>query len=180
MEESSTNYVSSLYISSRISVTPFRIPPKQAYRPRPNSDWADLGLKIFVWKIVTTFVTARSPYNVIFEGQTGNLRKKFSDRFQESPNLTPTSTTRKTLIGGLVFCGAPLIGAPQKYFCGAWEEVRHRNIGLSVAHLVAMRHRKLVFCGAWTTMRHRKSDFCGACVSMRHRNPVGPTCNHWA
>ena len=69
---------------------PFRVPPKRAYRPRPNSDWADLGLKIFVWKIVTTFVTVRSPYNVIFEGQTGNRRKKFSDRFQESPNSTPT------------------------------------------------------------------------------------------
>ena len=78
------------YISSRISVTPFRVPPKRAYRPRPNSDWADLGLKIFVWKIVTTFVRARSAFDVIFEGQTGNLRKKFSDRFQESPNSTPT------------------------------------------------------------------------------------------
>ena len=55
---------------------PFRVPPKRAYRPCPNSDWADLRLKIFVWKIVTTFVTARSPYNVIFEGQTSNLRKK--------------------------------------------------------------------------------------------------------
>ena len=65
---------------------PFRVPPKRAYRPCPNSDWADLGLKIFVWKIVTTFVRARSPFDVIFEGQTDNLRKKFSDRFQESPN----------------------------------------------------------------------------------------------
>ena len=69
---------------------PFRVPPKRGYRPRPNSDWADLGLKIFVWKIVTTFVTARSPDNIIFEGQTGNLRKKFSERFQESLNSTPT------------------------------------------------------------------------------------------
>ena len=69
---------------------PFRVPPKRAYRPRLNSDWAHLRLKIFVWKIVTTFVRARSPFDVIFEGQTGNLRKKFSDRFQESPNLTPT------------------------------------------------------------------------------------------
>ena len=34
---------------------PFRLPPNRAYRPRPNSDWADLRLKIFVWKIVTTF-----------------------------------------------------------------------------------------------------------------------------
>ena len=68
----------------------FRVPPKRAYSPRPNSDWADLRLKIFVWKIVTTFVTARSPFDVILEGQTGKLRKKFSDRFQESPNSTPT------------------------------------------------------------------------------------------
>ena len=61
---------------------PFRVPPKRAYRPRPNSDWADLGLKIFVWKIVTTLVSGRPPIDVIFEGQTDNLRKKFSDRFQ--------------------------------------------------------------------------------------------------
>ena len=69
---------------------PFRVPPKRAYRPRPNSDWADLGLKIFVWKIVTTFSLIWFPLDAIFEGQTDNLRKKFSDRFQESPNLTPT------------------------------------------------------------------------------------------
>ena len=69
---------------------PLRVPPKRAYRPRPNSDWADLGLKIFVWKIVTTFVTARSPFDVIFEGQTGKLRKQFWDRFQQSSNSTPS------------------------------------------------------------------------------------------
>ena len=69
---------------------PFRVPPKRAYRPRPNSDWADLGLKIFVWKIVTTFSLIWFTLDAIFEGQTDNLRKKFSDRFQESLNLTPT------------------------------------------------------------------------------------------
>ena len=79
-----------LYIFSDFRHPPFRVPPKRAYRPRPNSDWADLGLKIFVWKIVTTFVTARSPFDVIFEGQTGKLQKQFSDRFQKSPNSTPT------------------------------------------------------------------------------------------
>ena len=67
---------------------PFRVQPKRASRPRPNSDWADLGLKIFVWKIVTTLFSGRPPFDVIFEGQTDNLRKKFSDRFQESPNST--------------------------------------------------------------------------------------------
>ena len=38
---------------------------------------------------MTTFVRARSLFDVIFEGQTDNFRKKFSDRFQESPNSTP-------------------------------------------------------------------------------------------
>jgi len=47
--------VSSLIWTLGFPSPPFRVPPKRAYRPRPNSDWADLGLKIFVWKIVTTF-----------------------------------------------------------------------------------------------------------------------------
>ena len=35
--------------------------------------------------------------------------------------------------------------------------MRHRNFGLSVAHLLHMRHRKSDFCGAHGPMRHRKS-----------------------
>ena len=61
-----------------------------AYLGRPNSDWADLGIKIFVWKIVITFYLSGFPLDAVFEGETDNLRKKFSDGFQKSPNSTPT------------------------------------------------------------------------------------------
>ena len=76
--------VSSLIWTLGFPSPPFRVPPKQAYRPRPNSDWAGLVLKIFVWKIVTTFFLIWFPLDAIFEGQTDNLRKKFSD-FRKVP-----------------------------------------------------------------------------------------------
>ena len=71
----------------------------------------------------------------------------------------------------LIFCGTPLIGAPHNYFCGAWMLARHRNFGLSVAHHLHMRHRKLardrfkfekiILWRTWQ-VRHRKLTFCGA------------------
>ena len=93
---------------------PFRVSPKRAYRPRPNSDWADLRLKLFIWKFLTTFVTVRSPFDVIFEGQTDNLRKKFSDRFQESPNSTPTRFP-------LVFLIIPTHQSVKQEHCTLWQ-----------------------------------------------------------
>ena len=43
------------YIDSRISVSPPRAAVNRAYLGRPNSDWADLGLKICVWNFAITF-----------------------------------------------------------------------------------------------------------------------------
>ena len=46
------------------------------------------------------------------------------------PDLTRhvySYTTRKRLIARLIFCGAPLIGAPPNYFGGAPGHMRHRN-----------------------------------------------------
>ena len=70
---------------------------------------------------------------------------------------------------------------PQKYFCSAWFQVRHRNVALSVAHLWHMRHRMCAgptcrpwdqvhlaqFCGAPWLVRHRKPTFCGAWCLVR-------------
>ena len=63
----------------------FRSSVKQVCRLRPNSDWAVLGLKQSVWKIVTTLYLSSFLFDVVFKGQTDNLRKKFSDRFQKVP-----------------------------------------------------------------------------------------------
>ena len=74
----------------RVSVSPPRAAVTRTYLGRPNSDWADLGLKICVWKIVITFLLSEFPMDAVFEGETDNLRKKFSDGLQKNPNSTPT------------------------------------------------------------------------------------------
>ena len=69
---------------------PSRVAVNRAYLGRPDFDWADLGLKISVWKIVITFLVSRFLLDAVFEGETDNIRKKFSDGLQKSPNSTPT------------------------------------------------------------------------------------------
>ena len=78
-------------------------------------------------------------------------------------------TTTERAIGRLAFCDAPLIGAPQNYFWGAWMLVRHRNFWISVAHLLTMRHRISVgpTCNHWAKVH--LGTFCGAPRLVRHR-----------